>query len=85
MLSLTSNFKVEIEFPKPKGKRLKPMKIRWTRLLVRSSIWLTAEMMLNSLGLDDVSDYVNFILEKSVTVLIRYDDPSSQSKKESEE
>ncbi|NEQ66961.1 MAG: hypothetical protein F6J86_23865 [Symploca sp. SIO1B1] len=61
------------------------MKIRWTRLLVRSSIWLTAEMMLNCLGLDDVSDYVNFILEKSVTVLIRYDDPSSQSKKESEE
>jgi len=85
MLYLTSNFKVEIEFPKPKLKRLKLMKIRWTRLLVRSSIWLTAEMMLNSLGLDDVSDYVNFILEKSVTVFIRYDDPSSQSKKESEE
>ncbi|NER26005.1 MAG: hypothetical protein F6J96_36010 [Symploca sp. SIO1C2] len=61
------------------------MKIRWTRLLVRSSIWLTAEIMLNCLGLDDVSDYVNFILEKSVTVLICYDDPSSQSKKESEE
>ena len=44
------------------------MNVKWKRLLVKIIIWLTAEIALNLVGLDDLADYSEFIFEKHVIV-----------------
>ena len=45
------------------------MKVRWKKLLVKTPLWLVAEIWLNFLGIDDVADYSEFIFERHVIVL----------------
>jgi hypothetical protein len=33
------------------------MNVRWKRLLLQSLVWLSAEVILTSIGLDDLADY----------------------------
>lgn len=33
------------------------MTIRWKRLLIQAFLWLSAEIILTSIGLDDLADY----------------------------
>lgn len=33
------------------------MQVRWKRLLLQSLLWLAAEVILTSIGLDDLADY----------------------------
>lgn len=33
------------------------MQVRWKRLLIQSIVWLSAEVILTSIGLDDLADY----------------------------
>ncbi|MGD1941003.1 MAG: hypothetical protein ACFB0G_06795 [Leptolyngbyaceae cyanobacterium] len=33
------------------------MSIRWQRLLLQSCLWLLAEVVLTSIGMDDIADY----------------------------
>jgi hypothetical protein len=40
------------------------MTIRWKRLLVKTSAWLTAEVCLNLVGLDNLADYGEFMLQE---------------------
>ena len=37
------------------------MKVRWRKLFVDTSAWVTAEVMLNVVGLDNLADYSEFI------------------------
>ncbi len=44
------------------------MNIRWKILILKTTIWLVAEIGLNFLGLDNLADYSEFIFEKNVIV-----------------
>ncbi len=44
------------------------MKIRWKILILKTIIWLVAEIVLNFLGLDNLADDSEFIFEKNVIV-----------------
>ncbi len=37
------------------------MKVRWTKLFWRTVVWLSAEVALTLLGVDDLADYSEFI------------------------
>lgn len=43
--------------------------MRWKFTLSRLIIWLAAELILSMLGMDDLADYSEFLLEKSTPVL----------------
>lgn len=37
------------------------MQIQWNKLIAKLIIWITAEILLSFLGLDDLADYSEFI------------------------
>ena len=39
------------------------MEVRWKTLLTKTLIWLTAEIVLNSMGLDTLADYSEFVFD----------------------
>ena len=39
------------------------MKLEWKKLIVKTTVWLTVEIILNLLGLDNLADYSEFIYE----------------------
>ena len=39
--------------------------LRWKKLLLNLSIWLTAEVVLTVLGLDNLADYSEFIAQSN--------------------
>ena len=41
------------------------MKIRWRKLLLKLTIWLVVEIVLNLMGLDDMADYSEFLFTHS--------------------
>ncbi len=41
------------------------MKIQWHKLLLKLTIWLVVEIVLNLMGLDDMADYSEFLLNHS--------------------
>ena len=41
-----------------------PIKVKWKKLLARTSVWLLAEISLNLIGLDDLADYGEFVFER---------------------
>ena len=41
------------------------MEIRWKRLLTKALIWLAAEILLNTIGLDTLADYSEFVFEQN--------------------
>ena len=43
--------------------------MRWKFTLSRLVVWLMAELILSMLGMDDLADYSEFLLEKSSPVL----------------
>ncbi|MEM1281661.1 MAG: hypothetical protein AAGG53_16935 [Cyanobacteria bacterium P01_H01_bin.152] len=45
------------------------MQVRWKRLLLQSILWLSAEVILTSIGLDDLADYGEYhVICKLTTV-----------------
>ncbi|MEW5859024.1 MAG: hypothetical protein AB1861_16835 [Cyanobacteriota bacterium] len=40
------------------------MKAQWKRVFVKTTVWLITEIILNLLGLDNLADYNDFILEQ---------------------
>lgn len=44
------------------------MKMQWQKVFVKTTVWLTAEILLNLLGVDDLADYSEFIFERHFTV-----------------
>ena len=43
------------------------MQVKWKKLLAKASVWLTAEILFNFLGLDNLADYSEFIFERDLT------------------
>lgn len=39
------------------------MKVKWRKLFVETSAWVTAEVMLNLVGLDNLADYSEFVFQ----------------------
>jgi hypothetical protein len=52
------------------------MQVKWNKLLMKVAVWLTAEILLNFLGLDNIADYSEFLLDndlvdtEQITILI---------------
>ena len=44
------------------------MKVRWKILLTKTLIWLSAEILLNIIGLDTIADYSEYIFDRNVVV-----------------
>jgi len=38
------------------------MKVQWQKLFIKTSVWLTAEILLNVIGLDNLADYSEFMI-----------------------
>ena len=43
-------------------------RLRWKKLLLNLSIWLAAEIVLTVLGLDNLADYGEFIIQSDAAV-----------------
>lgn len=41
------------------------MKIKWKKFLTNALIWLAAEIILNSMGIDTLADYSEFIFSNN--------------------
>ncbi len=39
------------------------MKVRWQKLFVQTSAWVTTEVLLNVVGLDNLADYSEFVFQ----------------------
>ena len=52
----------------PSSLRPRPSRCSWSPILVKVVIWLTAEILLNVLGLDDLADYSEFIFERHAAI-----------------
>ncbi|AFZ37686.1 hypothetical protein Sta7437_4212 [Stanieria cyanosphaera PCC 7437] len=46
--------------------RQRLMNVKWKKLLFKTTIWLVAEISLNSLGLDSLADYSEFLFERTM-------------------
>lgn len=46
------------------------MNVKWRKLLIRGSLWLTLEIILNCVGIDDMADYSEYVFERNQTTLI---------------
>ncbi|VEP15474.1 conserved hypothetical protein [Hyella patelloides LEGE 07179] len=46
------------------------MKIPRHKLITKLLVWLTAEILLNFLGLDDLADYSEFVYERPTLTFI---------------
>ena len=44
------------------------MNVRWQKLLVTITLWLTTEIWFNFLGIDNLADYSEFIFERNAIV-----------------
>ncbi len=51
--------------------RSSPLPIRWQKLLQKTLIWLAAEIILNSLGVDTLADYSEFVFTTKPITQIR--------------
>ncbi|MEM8718864.1 MAG: hypothetical protein AAGE84_06090 [Cyanobacteria bacterium P01_G01_bin.39] len=40
------------------------MNVRWKKLLLKTTLWLVAEIWVNSLGIDSLVDYSEFIFAR---------------------
>lgn len=47
------------------------MQAHWQKILVKLTLWLVIEILLNLLGLDILADYSEFVFEgKAITVIV---------------
>ena len=47
------------------------MPIRWQKLLTNTLIWLATEIILNSLGVDTLADYGEFVFAQHPIIHLR--------------
>ena len=44
----------------------------WTKVITKTIFWLAAEIALSCIGLDDLANYGEFVLEKNLIVTLSY-------------
>jgi hypothetical protein len=49
---------------------MKTKPTQWKKILVRTSLWLATEVVLNFVGLDNLADYSEFVFERNAIVLV---------------
>lgn len=42
------------------------MRVKWKKLLIKTAVWLVAEILLNLLGMDNLADYSEFVFERDL-------------------
>lgn len=45
------------------------MTVRWKKLILRVGVWLTLELFFDSVGLDTIADYSEFVFERNLIAL----------------
>jgi preprotein translocase subunit SecG len=45
------------------------MKAHWQKFILKVTMWLMVEILLNILGLDNLADYGEFVFHREVTIL----------------
>ena len=43
------------------------MKVRWKKLLLTATCWLATEIYFNFIGIDDLADYSEFVLNQQIS------------------
>jgi len=43
-----------------------PRSIRWRKFLVKSTVWLSSELVLGMIGADTLADYSEFLMQNRV-------------------
>lgn len=46
------------------------MNIKWSKLVLKIVVWLSAEIFLTALGLDNIADYSEFVFQDGALVQI---------------
>ena len=46
------------------------MKVYWRKLFIEASLWMTSEILLNFLGLDNIADYSEFLLKQKEIIFM---------------
>ena len=46
------------------------MSVKWRKLLLKGSVWLMLEIVLNCVGIDDIADYSEYVFERNQNTLI---------------
>ncbi len=46
------------------------MKVKWKILFSKILVWLVTEMVLNSIGLDTLADYSDFVFDKNAIIYL---------------
>ena len=49
------------------------MRTEWHKLLLKLTIWLVVEIVLNLMGLDDMADYSEFVFTHRNTAIVSLD------------
>ncbi len=49
--------------------RVRRVEVRWKKFLAKAGFWLTTEIWLNVLGLDNLADYSEFLIDKELEEL----------------
>ncbi len=49
---------------------MKTKQIKWKKILIRMTLWLITEVVLNSVGLDNLADYSEFVFERNTITII---------------
>lgn len=42
------------------------MRVKWRKLIIKTAVWLIAEILLSLLGIDDIADYSEFVFERDL-------------------
>ena len=45
------------------------MKVQWQKMVVKITVWVVAEIILNLIGLDNVAEYTEFVFEQDMVIL----------------
>ncbi len=45
--------------------------MQWKKKLVKATLWLVTEVILNLLGFDNLADYSEFLFEKEIAIATR--------------
>jgi hypothetical protein len=45
------------------------MKVEWKKMVVKVTVWVVAEIILNLIGLDNLANYTEFVYEQDMVIL----------------
>jgi hypothetical protein len=45
------------------------MKVQWKKMVVKITVWVAAEIILNLIGLDNLANYTEFVYEQDMVIL----------------